>query len=236
MSAVAAVNPEVDSRRTWGMGDAAVGFVAAIVLSNVGLGLWLVLTGAGEIGLGALAAGQVGLWAGFLGAPLWASRRKGSGSLAADFGLSLRGSDAWGLAIGAACQLLAVPALYFVIQQFTGELDIDGPARALAGRAHGPAFLVLAALVVFVAPVVEELFYRGLMLRSAERRYGTTAAVIGSSAVFGASHFQLVQFPALFGFGVVLAVLAVRTGRLGASIATHAAFNGVTMIALGLSR
>lgn len=60
--------------------------------------------------------------------------------------------------------------------------------------------------------------------------------MIGSSTVFGISHFQLVQFPGLFAFGVVLAVLAVRTGRLGPSIAAHVAFNGVAVIGLFLAR
>ena len=45
-------------------------------------------------------------------------------------------------------------------------------------------------------------------------------------------HFQLQQFPALFAFGLVLGVLAHRTGRLGANIATHMAFNATTVVTL----
>ncbi|MDP1805773.1 MAG: CPBP family intramembrane metalloprotease, partial [Acidimicrobiales bacterium] len=84
--------------------------------------------------------------------------------------------------------------------------------------------------------VVEEIFYRGLVLRAAARRFGTRWAVFGSSAIFGVSQFELVQFPGLFAFGVVLALLAVRTGRLGASIAAHVAFNGVAVIGLAVAR
>ncbi len=220
----------------WGLGDAAAGFLVALVLSNVIVALWLAARGATEVGLGGLAVGQVGLWAGLLGAPLLASRRKGAGTLAADFGFRSRPRDLYGLAVGAACQVIAVPAFYWLLQRLTGDLDVDGPARELTDRAQGPALVVLALLVILVAPSIEEIFYRGLLLRAAQRRWGTGVAVLVSSAVFGASHFQAVQFPALFGFGVVLAVLTVRSGRLGPAIAAHVAFNAVTIIAIALAR
>jgi len=220
----------------WGLGDAAAGFLAAMLLSNLFVAVWLAARGATEIDLGGLAAGQIGLWAGLLGAPLLASRRKGAGRLATDFGLRIRAADTSGFAVGAACQLLAVPLLYWLLQQLTGDLDVDGPARELTDRAQGPAFVVLALLVIVAAPVIEELFYRGLLLRAAQRRWGTPTGVVVSSAVFGASHFQLVQFPALFGFAVVLALLTVRSGRLGPAITAHVAFNAVTIVAITLAR
>lgn len=220
----------------WGLGDAAAGLLGGLMATIVTVGVWMALSGSSDQSFGTLVAGWVGLWAGILGVPILASRRKGSGSLAADFGLRARRSDATGLAVGAACQLLALPALYFLIQRLTGDLDVSGAARDLTDRVDGAAFAVVAVIAVLVGPVVEELFYRGLLLRAAARRFGTTWAVIGSSVVFGLSHFQVVQFPGLFGFGVVLALLAVRTGRLGASIAAHVAFNGVAMVGLVLAR
>lgn len=204
--------------------------------ANLTVGLWVALAGSSEQSLGTMVAGWAGLWAGFLGVPVLASRHRGSGSLATDFGLWARWPDAAGLVAGAVCQLLALPALYFLVQRLTGDLDVSRPARELADRVDGAALVLVALAVTFAAPVVEELFYRGLMLRAAARRFGPSWAVIGTSAVFGLSHFQLVQFPGLFGFGVVLALLAVRTGRLGASIAAHIAFNGVAVVGLVLAR
>lgn len=220
----------------WGLGDAAVGLLGGFLAANVTVGLWAALSGSTQRSLGSMVAGWLGLWAGFLGIPLLASRYKGRNSLAADFGLWARWADALGLAAGAACQLLILPAMYFVIQRLTGNLDVSRPARELAESVEGAAFVIVALAVTFVAPVLEELFYRGLFLRAATRRVGSLWAVLGTSTVFGLSHFQLVQFPGLFLFGVVLAVLAVRTGRLGASIAAHVAFNGIAVIGLVLSR
>ena len=220
----------------WGLGDAGVGLLGGFLAASVTVGLWAAFAGSTERSLGAMAAGWIGLWAGFVGIPLLASRRKGTGSLAADFGLRARPADGAGLAVGALCQALLVPALYFLIQRLTGDLDVSRPARELAEDFEGAAFVVVGVMATFAAPVVEELFYRGLLLRAALRRFGVRWAVLGSSAVFGLSHFQLVQFPGLFAFGVVLALLAVRTGRLGASIAAHVAFNGVAVIGLVLAR
>ena len=220
----------------WGLGDATLGLLGGFVTANAAVGVWAALARSSDPSLGSMAAGWLGLWAFFVGAPVLASRLKGRASLAADFGLRARWRDGAGLAVGVACQLLVIPALYFLIERVTGDLDVARAARELASRVDGAAFVVFALVVTFAVPVVEELFYRGLMLRAAARRFGTPWAVLGSSAIFGISHFQLVQFPGLFAFGVVLAVLAVRTGRLGASIAAHMAFNGAAVVGLVMAR
>jgi membrane protease YdiL (CAAX protease family) len=97
-------------------------------------------------------------------------------------------------------------------------------------------------LVVFVAvgaPVVEELFFRGLLLRALQRRVPDGAAVAVSAVLFGVAHVQdlapgalLVVIVSLVALGAVLATLAVRTGRLGPGMWTHAAFNASTLVAL----
>jgi membrane protease YdiL (CAAX protease family) len=83
---------------------------------------------------------------------------------------------------------------------------------------------------------VEELFFRGLVQRAVARRFGRVAAIGASAVLFGLAHFELLQLPALILFGVVLAVLADRTGRLGPGIVAHAAFNAVTVLTLTLNR
>ena len=217
---------------TWGLGQAIVGFLVAQVGSSLMIAAWLGLTGADEVSLLALALGQAGLWVGLLGAPMWAARR--SGSLRAEFGLTFATRDTTWILAGVTCQVLALPLLYFVIELATGDLDVGAPARELAGRFDGFGYVVFAVLVGLVAPIIEELFYRGLLLRAAARRWGERTAVLVSSMWFGASHFQVVQFPALFGFGVLLAMLALRYRSLGPPIAAHVGFNVVTVVVLGI--
>jgi uncharacterized protein len=219
----------------WGLGEALGGFAFSLAASSVAAAVWLGVTAEQEpSNLGALFA-QLGLWLGLLGAPLFATYARGRRDLGRDFGLRFSLRDSWGALAGAACQLAAFPLLYMILETIVGELDVGRPARELAERASGWSFVLLAVLVTGVAPMIEELFYRGLVLRALQRRMGSPGAVLLSSVWFGASHFQVVQFPALFLLGVVLAVLTVRTGRLGAAIAAHIVFNGITMTILGLS-
>jgi uncharacterized protein len=190
-----------------------------------------------DTSLGALAAGEAALWLGLLGVPILASRRKGAGDLGTDFGFSFRWSDPLvGLPVGVVCQLLLVPLIYLPLQQFISKHDLEEPVRKVTDSAHGGGYIALTIVVVVGAPIVEELFFRGLVLRSLQRRFGDTWAVVGSAVVFGIAHFELLQLPALVALGIILGVMAVSTKRLGPSIFTHAGFNLVTMIALGLSR
>lgn len=221
----------------WGLGDAAVGYLVALVASGVLGAAWLSAAGSDELSLAGLAVAQVGLWAGFLGAPWFAAKRRGSGSLRDDFGLSVRARDALiGVPIGLACQLVLLPLLYLPVSLLVDTSELSRPARELTGQAKGPAFVALAGVLIVGAPIVEELFFRGLLLRSCKRRWGYGGALLASACVFGATHFQLLQFFGLAAFGAILAWLALRYERLGPAIWTHAAFNAVTVVALFLER
>jgi hypothetical protein len=140
------------------------------------------------------------------------------------------------LPVGVACQLLLVPLIYLPLQQFVSTHDLEEPVRRVTDSAHGGAFIALAIVVVVGAPVVEELFFRGLVLRSLQRRFGDTWAVVGSAVIFGVAHFEPLQLPALVALGLILGAMAVSTKRLGPSIFVHAGFNLVTMIALAVQR
>jgi membrane protease YdiL (CAAX protease family) len=102
--------------------------------------------------------------------------------------------------------------------------------------------LWLGALTsIVLAPIAEELFFRGLALNAWLREYGLWPALLASSALFGLVHFglapvdllppELPRLAVLAGGGVVLGLLALRTGSLIAPITAHAAMNGVTVLA-----
>ncbi len=181
---------------------------------------------------------QAFLWVGLLGAPILAARTKGR-NVVDDFGLRFRPVDApVGITVGVACQLLLVPVVSLPWILLLGkDLDqLDDAARELADKATDPLGVGLLVLIVVVgAPIVEELFFRGLLQRSLLQRMGPIPAVAISASVFGLTHFQLLQFPALVAFGAVLGTLAVKTGRLGPGIVAHMAFNAVTVVALLLT-
>ena len=222
----------------WGLGDAAVGFVLAWVITAVLTPLIFAITGVdtdtptSQIPLRTIALQQVPFDGTMLVVALLASYRKGRGPVL-DFGWRAEWRDVYGLLVGFLTQyaalLLYVPLLWFTS---VSADDVSKPARDLTDKASGGGVILLVLIVVVAAPIVEELFFRGLVLRSFERRYGTTWAVVGSAAVFGAVHLEPLQFPALFVFGLVAAVLTVRSGRLGPSTFAHVAFNGIAVLTL----
>lgn len=221
----------------WGTGDAVAGFLVGNSLVVVAISLWAGITGRDELSFGAIALGQVALWVGLLGAPLWATARKGSRSLVRDFGLVARARDALtGVPVGVVCQLVLVPLIYLPFRTLVDVDKLDEPARELADKAQGFGFIALAVVLVVGAPVVEELFFRGLLLRSLSRRFGDRWALAGSSVGFALAHLEGLQFPALLAVGVVFGLLAQRAGRLGPPIFAHAAFNLVVVIALAAER
>lgn len=217
----------------WGLGDAAVG-LAPFALVAVSL-----LAAGGDDGddaavtVGALVANSVLLWIFLIGVPAFATRVKGNG-LVRDLGLSFRVRDLPAFALGIGLQAIVVPALYWPLFRFTDLTsdDVAQDARDLVDAASGAGVLVLVLVVSVGAPFAEELFFRGLLLRSIERRWQVGAAVAGSTVLFAASHFQGIQFPALVVFGAVAGWLAVRSGRLGPAMLCHAGFNAWTLFAL----
>lgn len=229
----------------WGIGDALIGLLVANLAAAVVGAVILAATGYadeaadGVLPLTMIAVLQVPLWLGYLGVPVWAARRKGHG-VVRDFGLRMRPVDVpVGLAAGVGTQIVLIPLLYVGIFWLTDALgldvdrDLSAAARELTDKATDPVGVVLLVLIVVVgAPIIEELFFRGLLLRAVEKRSGPTWALIVSSVVFGAVHLQLLQLPALTLIGVVLGWLTLRTGRLGPAIWAHVAFNGIATVLL----
>jgi membrane protease YdiL (CAAX protease family) len=118
----------------------------------------------------------------------------------------------------------------------------EGRAMAQASNLHltrpGPAAVVgLALTVVVLAPITEELMFRGLLLRSFMRRLSFWPAALLSTALFAAFHVYEVQ--TALGAVTLAASVAVLglgncylvriTGRLTPGIMVHAAFNAVAL-------
>jgi membrane protease YdiL (CAAX protease family) len=191
----------------------------------------------------AIGVEELGLWIFFIGGAGYASHRYLSGRLRDDFGLHVQ---LWpdlplGLLVGALCQLVVVPVLYlpFEIGNPSFSKSLSQPAQFLIGSGRNGGELIVAAVVVVGAPIVEELFFRGLVLQSVLGRFrdggsrvARTTAIIVSAAVFALVHFEPLQFLGLVAVGVILGYAKVRSNRLGLSIFIHAGFNLVAFVAL----
>jgi len=148
----------------------------------------------------------------------------------------------WGLAAGLILRIL-VSLL---------ELLVYGSPPGMAtGSAPSGSVLVVVSFVVAVlaatviAPLVEEVFFRGLLLRAVRGstpRQAAWLAVIVSAALFASLHVIVASGPAealVTGLGTFLVGLAtgtavVLTGRLGPAIVTHIVFNA-SLLVLGVT-
>jgi membrane protease YdiL (CAAX protease family) len=84
--------------------------------------------------------------------------------------------------------------------------------------------------LVLVAPVTEELLFRGWLLQDLRERYGDAPALVWSSALFGLAHVEASAVVyAAFG-GLVLGAVALRTKSTLASIAMHAGVNALPLL------
>jgi membrane protease YdiL (CAAX protease family) len=148
--------------------------------------------------------------------------------------------------------LLAIPAwigTILVVSIVTRLLELLGrtPQPGVVDQAIArvdPTVLLVA--IVLVAPVAEELFFRGVVFNAWLREYGVRAAILGSAALFAAIHADpssldtlidsLAKVVSIFGLGVGLAVLYQRTRSLLAPIAMHATFNAISLTLALLAR
>jgi membrane protease YdiL (CAAX protease family) len=172
---------------------------------------------------------------------IFVSRRKGQGSLGRDFGLvwpfdRLKAAAVLGwTAAGAGLAFLSG----ILLRPIELIVDLDEPAQDLSRviERSGTAGRVLLGLcVVFVAPPVEELLFRGALLRSLQRRWSAAVAIFVSAAIFAGIHLldpgARFVLPALLLLGLVSGYQAVKRGDLARSVLLHLGFNLVAAIGL----
>jgi membrane protease YdiL (CAAX protease family) len=227
----------------WGIPDALLcylaGFVGVVVLASIAAAVSGTNT-ATERDDSALvyAAAFAGQYGGTLLALVAVSRRKGRGNLTDDFGLRIWVGDWWVVPMGAGLGAL-LGALLLPLSNLANGREQEVVQEL--NDASGAKLVVLAIGAGLLAPVVEELVFRGLLLRALLRRMPATAAVAVSAVSFALVHFgdpslgTVVAMPALVTIGVVAGVFTVRTGDLSRAIMLHAGFNLLTILQVALT-
>ena len=143
--------------------------------------------------------------------------------------LALRQPPSWWRASGISLAVLAgVLLLGAALEPFLDPGEEQGllPQRWDPDRAG--AFAANFAVVAGLAPIVEELTFRGLGF-SLLARFGRAAAVLLVALAFGLAHGLLEALPLLVAFGAGLAYLRSRTGSVYPAVALHAVFNAVAL-------
>lgn len=182
--------------------------------------------------LGVLGYGPSVIWWWF------ATNRWGSGDARNDVGFTPRWSDlGWGPLIW-----LATIAVQVAVATIVLALDVplanntDDVGELTSDRTYAVAIVITA---VVAAPLVEELVFRGIVLRSLLSVTPAPVAVIGQGVLFGVAHVDPVRGVGNIGLAMVLSGVGVSFGvaayllrRIGPTMVAHAIFNGVVMIIL----
>ncbi len=125
--------------------------------------------------------------------------------------------------------VLLVNGLWEIARQ---ALNLPGQPNYLPLFGSGPGGLGIALLLGgVVAPVAEEVFFRGYLYAGLRTRLGLGWGLAISGAIFALAHGIPGVFPPIFLMGVMLALLYELTGLLWPSIALHAAINSLAFTA-----
>ena len=88
-------------------------------------------------------------------------------------------------------------------------------------------------LLVVIAPVTEELLFRGVILRGLLATMKPGRAILLSSALFMAIHLNPWQFPVAFFGGLIFGWIYLRTRSLALCLSSHALVNASAILAAG---
>lgn len=149
----------------------------------------------------------------------------------------LRRAPLWSTVGWAALGMLTfyvLTAAYSALVDPTAEQEVTDSL----GAGDGTAGLVAAgAMVIVIAPFVEETFFRGFFYRALRTRYPVLVAAVVDGLVFGAIHYGfdgadgLLILPPLAFLGAIFCLVYEKTGTLWATIGLHSLNNAIAFSA-----
>jgi membrane protease YdiL (CAAX protease family) len=135
--------------------------------------------------------------------------------------------------LGAAAALVAsigiMLLIVLVIYLLSGSNPLTSASEQVETMAGGQ-LLITIAVVVVLAPVFEELFFRGLFYPPLRRSLGPTLAIVIDGIIFGALHMRYLTIISLILVGMILTYVYEKTESLYAPIMTHALYNGLVVV------
>ena len=148
---------------------------------------------------------------------------------AADLGLR-RVRRVWPAVGWAAVALVAFNAIGLLLAQLFGQPKDQALVGEIRAEDALAILIVWGVLVCVLAPIVEEVFFRGFMFTVFARRMGVAWAAVLDGVVFGIGHAggaEAIQLVALGAFGVALCLLYWRTQSIIPGMALHALNNSI---------
>ncbi len=133
-----------------------------------------------------------------------------------------------------AALLIASYVVRFIYGLIIYALGVRIPPQEVLMRLdlEGAGIVWTLAVVAVLAPVAEEVFFRGFLYGGLRRRVGVGAAMLLSTVFFTALHLSIGLFIPILVLGLFLAWLYEHTGSLYPGILLHAANNALALLLL----
>lgn len=80
-----------------------------------------------------------------------------------------------------------------------------------------------------LGPIIEELLFRGYILKGLRNKYGMTVALLVSSVIFAVFHLNIVQILNAFIMGIIFGLLYIKTGSVFSCMLAHILNNSIAM-------
>jgi len=119
--------------------------------------------------------------------------------------------------------------VYWVWAKFLPDAKPQGNVQALR-EGDWVMRCKLVFLAVIVAPLTEEVFFRGILYRTLKSLLDAGPAILVTSLAFALAHLNLLAFGPLFALSVFLIISYERSGHLAVPILYHACFNLLMVI------
>ena len=127
-------------------------------------------------------------------------------------------------------QAIATPLYHGLLRLLDVTIDLQEPLYMLMESDSAAVIAGLLFLALVLAPVVEELFFRGILLPVFRRRLGIWPAIIISSLIFALIHFHIPSFAGLFIVSVACCLAAIWGRSVAPAIWLHAVFNAINTL------
>lgn len=225
---------QVESRMapsSWGIGDVLCGLCLVLGCLPIIIGAGALLVGAAHLDRSLVATlASALLEVVIVGAAWWFSIRKYRLRWA-DLGLrcTLK-ARGLALAVGGIAAGLVCTAIYGVVLEAIGLRDTLPVPPLLQ---DGASTLVLAlglTLAIVVAPLAEELFFRGFVFGGLQTRIGVRWGAFISASLFTVAHMNPMLFVPIFVMGLILTWVYMKSGSLLYPILAHLGYNGLVVL------
>ncbi len=127
----------------------------------------------------------------------------------------------------------------FILTKYFPDYTIDSPYDFLSSN-NVYVLLLASILVIIIAPIVEEMFYRWTVVSTLKKGMNTSATILFSALIFALAHsatnlaysfyFFIIHFVTTFIIGAIFAFIYIKTKKIIVTIILHSVWNALTTV------